>query len=381
MSGPADWRKPGDGGRPDPKRVMASLPMAVLLLGPDLTIASANPAAEQLTGQGARRLLGKPVEEIFGFDEPLILRRLSEGEAQLFARDAGVRILGAAMRRIDVMTAPVTHSPGWQILALHEAAGVEAFSGDGSGAGAGEGTPLRAPEVLAHEIKNPLAGIRGAAQLLGRKLGDSDRALTELITGEVDRIAKLVDQMQSLSRRGQEPASACNLHEAVRRAQAVVAASRAQTVVSGSGSGTFIVEEEFDPSLPPVMASPDALVQVLLNLLTNAREACETRSEPRIVVRSRFASGIQLHAGPGGKPLRLPIELRVSDNGPGIDPALRDHIFDPFVTGKKNGQGLGLALVQKLVREMNGRVTHDRDETKGWTHFRIHLPVAGPVKP
>jgi two-component system nitrogen regulation sensor histidine kinase GlnL len=372
MSGPADWRKAGEGWRPDPKRVIASLPMAVIMLAPDLTIASVNTAAEQLTGQGARRLVGKMVEDVFAFDEQLILSRLTEGDAQLFARDAGVRVLGAPPRRIDVMTAPVTHSPGWQVLTLHEAGGVEAFSGDGGGAGAGEGTPLRAPEVLAHEIKNPLAGIRGAAQLLGRKLGDSDRALTELITGEVDRIAKLVDQMQSLSRRGQEPRVPSNLHEAVRRAQAVVAASR---------SGAFVVEEEFDPSLPPVMASPDALVQVLLNLLTNAREACQTQRTPRIAVRSRFASGIQLHAGPGGKPLRLPIELRVSDNGPGIDPSLRDHIFDPFVTGKKNGQGLGLALVQKLVREMNGRVTHDRDDAKGWTHFRIHLPVAGVTKP
>ncbi|MEL0209491.1 MAG: ATP-binding protein, partial [Novosphingobium sp.] len=109
------------------------------------------------------------------------------------------------------------------------------------------------------------------------------------------------------------------------------------------------------------------------------REACQHQLAPCILVRTRFASGIQLHAGPGGKPLRLPIELRVSDNGPGIDPALRDHIFEPFVTGKKSGQGLGLALVQKLVREMNGRITHDRDEAKGLTHFRLHLPVAGAV--
>lgn len=367
MSGPADWRKVGDSARPDPKRVVASLPLAVFTLAPDLTIAAANPAAEQLAGQGARRLVGKLVDDIFAFEEPLILRRLAEGEAQLIARDSLVRILGAPARRIDVMTSPIAYCPGWQILALSEGGGVEALSGDGGGAGAGEGTPLRAPEVLAHEIKNPLAGIRGAAQLLGRKVGEADRALTELITGEVDRIAKLVDQMQSLSRRGREPGTACNLHEAVRRAQAVVAA----------GHGGFVVEEEFDPSLPPVMANPDALVQVLLNLFTNAREACESAREPRIAVRTRFASGIQLHAGPGGKPLRLPIELRVSDNGPGIDPALRDHIFDPFVTGKKNGQGLGLALVQKLVREMSGRVTHDRDEVRGWTHFRLHLPVAG----
>jgi two-component system nitrogen regulation sensor histidine kinase GlnL len=257
------------------------------------------------------------------------------------------------------------------MLVLHETVGVEALSGDGSGAGAGEGVALRAPEVLAHEIKNPLAGIRGAAQLLDRKLDDKDRELTGLITTEVDRIAKLIDQMQSLSRRSQEPSVECNLHEAVRHAQAIVAAGH---------PGTFTVEEEFDPSLPPIMANPDALVQVLLNLMTNAREACQSSAAPRIAVRTRFASGIQLHIGPSGKPLRLPIELRVSDNGPGIDPALRDHIFEPFVTAKKSGQGLGLALVQKLVREMNGRVTHDRDEAKGWTHFRLHLPVAGSVK-
>ena len=365
MSGPFDWRK-GDTGRPDPKRMISSLPLAVILLAPDLTISSANPAAEQLTGQGARRLTGKLVEEVFEFDEPLIFSRLAEGEAQLFARGAQVRVLGQPARRIDIMTAPVAHCPGWQMLLLHEGVGVEALSGDGGSAG--ESATLRAPEVLAHEIKNPLAGIRGAAQLLGRKLAGQDLALTELITAEVDRVAKLIDQMQSLSRRSQMPSSPCNLHEAVRRAQAVIAAGR---------SGAFVVEEEFDPSLPAVSGSPDALVQVVLNLLANAREASEGEITPRIAVRTRFASGIQLHAGAGEKPVRLPIELRVSDNGAGIDPALRDHVFEPFVTAKKNGQGLGLALVQKLVREMNGRVTHDRDETQGWTHFRVHLPVAG----
>jgi hypothetical protein len=163
----------------------------VFTLAPDLTIATANPAAEQLAGQGARRLVGKLVDDVFAFEEPLILRRLAEGEAQLFARDSLVRILGAPARRIDVMTAPVAYHPGWQILALSEGVGVESLSGDGGGAGAGEGTPLRAPEVLAHEIKNPLAGIRGAAQLLGRKAGDTDRALTELITG-VDLVEQMI---------------------------------------------------------------------------------------------------------------------------------------------------------------------------------------------
>ena len=365
MSAPADWR------RPDPQRLIASFPLAVVLLAPDMTIAATNPAAEQLIGRGARRLTGRSVEALFRFDEPRIGERLAEGDAQLFARDVLVRIGAEPARRLDVMLAPVTHHPGWQMLTLHESLGVEALGGDGSGSGGGEGAPLRAPDVLAHEIKNPLAGIRGAAQLLARSASGPDRALTDLITAEVDRIAKLVDQMQSLGRRGAEPALPCNLHEAVRRAQAVLAAS---------GRWDIAIAEEFDPSLPPVLCNPDALVQVVLNLLSNAGEACAqgtaNAAQPRIIVRTRFASGIRLHGALGETPIRLPIELRVSDTGPGIDPALRDHIFEPFVSGKKNGQGLGLALVQKLVREMHGRITHDREAATGLTHFRLHLPVA-----
>jgi two-component system nitrogen regulation sensor histidine kinase GlnL len=363
-------------GWPDPRRMVASLPQALFLLAPDLVVMSVNPAGEQLVGQGASRLLGRSVHDLFAFDEPVIRERLDEREAQLVARGAAVRILDQPVRPIDVMTAPVLHFPGWQMLVMTEPVGVEALSLGGAGDDEADTTVLRAPEVLAHEIKNPLAGIRGAAQLLDRRLGEGDRALTGLITREVDRIAKLIDQMQSLSRRSLEAEVDCNLHEASRHAQAILTAS------SGlSANRALIVEEEFDPSLPPISANPDALVQVLLNLMANARDACADLEQPRMIVRTRFASGIQVHSHPGNKPLRLPIELRVSDNGPGVPPALRDHIFEPFVSAKKNGQGLGLALVQKLVREMHGRVTYDRDEVLGLTHFRLHLPVAGSAPP
>ena len=368
MNGPPGEQ--ADSQLPDPQRLIASFPLAVLLLAPDLTIAATNPAAEQLIGRGARRLIGRTVDSLFRFDEPRIVERLAEGDAQLFARDVRVRIGGAPERRLDVMLAPVTHHPGWQMLTLHESIGVEALGGDGSVSVGGEGAPLRAPDVLAHEIKNPLAGIRGAAQLLARSTSGPDRALTDLITAEVDRIAKLVDQMQSLGRRGAEPSLPCNLHEAVRRAQAVLAAS---------GHWDIAIAEEFDPSLPAVLCNPDALVQVVLNLLSNAGEACGQGPGPRIVVRTRYASGIRLHGALSETPIPLPIELRVSDNGPGIDPALRDHIFEPFVSGKRGGQGLGLALVQKLVREMNGRITHDREAATALTHFRLHLPVSSEL--
>ena len=353
-----------DCSRPDPHRLIASFPFAVLLIAPGLAIAGVNPAAEQLLGQSARRLHGKRVDSQLEFSEDHVAARLGESEAQLFARDSAVRIAGL-VRRLDVTLAPVSGHPGWQLLILHEPIGVEALGSERRG---GDAAPLRAPEVLAHEIKNPLAGIRGAAQLLARSIDPGQRELTTLITSEVDRVTKLIDQMQTLSRRGPAPRSAFNVHEALRRAVAVLATG---------GAAMPRVEEEFDPSLPPVLCSPDALVQVVLNLIGNARDACVEAPSPRIVVRTRFASGIRLHGVSGEPPLPLPIEIRVSDNGPGIDPELGDRIFEPFVSGKPHGQGLGLALVHKLVREMNGRITHDRDEATGLTHFRLHLPVAG----
>lgn len=349
----------------DAQRLLASLPLAVVLLAPGQRINWVNPAAEQFFGQSLRRLDGRRLQDVVGFDEPRLTERLSDGEAPISARDIGVTVPGQGARRLDVTITPIVDEPGWQLVTLHDSTTSESLGEDGRGA---ENVVLRAPEILAHEIKNPLAGIRGAAQLLARKVGEKERALTSLIADEVDRVAKLIDQMQTLSRRTAEPVAPCNLHEAVRRASAVITAA-------STAEGPRI-EEEFDPSLPPVLGNSDGLVQVLINLLSNAREACRDVANPRIVVRTRFASGLQLHSSAEGRPVRLPIELRVSDNGPGIDPAMRDHVFEPFVTTKKSGQGLGLALVRKLVRDMNGRITHDRDDAAGWTHFRIHLPLA-----
>jgi len=362
---------------PDARRQLVSLPLAVVLLAPDQLIAGANPAAEQFFGQSLRRLAGRPLAEALRFADPRVAERLRPGDAPLSARQVDVSVVGqgggqGGLRRLDITLAPVTDHAGWQMLTLQGSAAAEALGGTPH---PGDNAVLRAPEVLAHEIKNPLAGIRGAAQLLARKLNAKDAALTILIADEVDRIAKLIDQMQTLSRRTPEPLGPCNLHEAVRHACAIVGAAD-----GGEGGGVRIAEA-FDPSLPPVLGSQHALVQVLINLLANAREACKGVPQPRILVRTRFASGLQLHGNGGDAPVRLPIELRVSDNGSGIDPAVRDHIFEPFVTTKTTGQGLGLALVRKLVRDMNGRITHDREEGReaggaGWTHFRVHLQQA-----
>jgi len=355
--------KPQDG--PDAERLVASLPHAIVLLQPGLRIGGVNSAAEQLLGQGERRLTGKPLSAVIEFGEPRLIEMMADSEVQINARDMTAKIGKSDAARLNVSIAPVIGHPGWQVLTLVTPTELETL--DGAESGESEQSVLRAPEILAHEIKNPLAGIRGAAQLLARKLKTKDRALAELIAEEVDRIAGLIDQMQSLSRRTREPSRPVNLHHAVHRAKSVIEV--------GAPANLKIVEE-FDPSLPEVMANGDALMQVLINLMTNAAEACSEAKEPTMRLRTRFASGIALHALGRQAPLRLPIEITVSDNGPGIDAAMRDHLFEPFVTSKKQGQGLGLALVRKLVRDMDGRISHDRDERTGMTNFRIHLPIA-----
>lgn len=352
---------------PGAQRLLASLPQAVVLLEPGLTIAALNPAAEQFFGQSARRLVGACLRDVVSISDRRLLDRLGDYETPVSAREIVVQLKGKGARRIDITVAPIADTPGWQVLTINDNSATDALGDDSGGP---DNAVLRGPEIMAHEIKNPLAGIRGAAQLLARRIEDKDRALTDLITGEVDRIAALIERMQKLSGRTTPPVEPCNLHEAARRAIDVLDAA------NGEKPRRFKLVEEFDPSLPPVLGSPDGLVQVMINLLSNAAEACQDGPAPRVVIRTRFASGLQLQTGDATAPLRLPIEVRVSDNGPGIDPAMRDHIFEPFVTTKKSGQGLGLPLVRKLVRDMNGRITHERDDETGLTHFRIHLPLA-----
>lgn len=354
-------------GIPDARRQLASLPLAVVLLGPGMRIASANPLAEHFFGQGDRLLARHMLTDLVRFDDPRMIERLADAEAPLSVREAAVVVRGRGPRSIDITTAPVADCPGWQLMTIQDNSAFEALGEDSGG---GDSLFLRGPEILAHEIRNPLAGIRGAAQLLARKLDDGDRPLTDLITAEVDRVAGLIERMQLLSGRTMPPVKPCNLHEIVRRAIAVIEAGCPQ------GQPGLVIREEFDPSLPSVLGEPDGLVQVLLNLLDNARDACAGLQDATILVRTRFSSGLQLQAAEDRAPVRLPIEVRISDNGPGVPATMREHLFEPFVTSKKSGHGLGLAVVRKLVRDMNGRISHERDEAAGLTHFRIHLPMA-----
>lgn len=351
-------------GPPEAREQISGLAFALLLVGPDNNIAEVNPAAENLIGRSASRLCGRPLLEVVHFADERIRAMLLEPDAQMVAHGLAMRVggrMGNRVETVNVSISPLANRPGWRVVTLSAPGQAQRYDEDDR-----TGT-LRGPAVLAHEIKNPLAAIRGAAQLLARKLGGSERALTGLIADEVDRIAQLIDRMQRLGREQKEPVAPCNLHAAIRRA--------CETVRAANDAPVALVEE-FDPSLPPVLANEGALVQVLINLIGNAWDACAGAPDPRVVIRTRFVSGLVTNVIRLGRPVKLPIEVQVSDNGPGVDPALRGHIFEPFVSSKKNGQGLGLALVNKLVRDMDGRIGHERDEAGGWTHFRLHLPMA-----
>ena len=345
-------------GAPESREQIAGLTFALLLLKPDLTIDQVNPAAESLIGRSARRLLGRKFLDVVSFAEGRISERLLGDEAQTVARGLAMQVDDRPLV-VNMTISPMAAQPGWRVITLSDAGQEERL-------GEEERAPLRGPAVLAHEIKNPLSAIRGAAQLVARKLDEGDRSLTDLIADEVDRIAQLIDRMQRLGSEQPEPVGPLNLHAAIRRACETVSAA----------DGSIPLREEFDPSLPPVLANEGALVQVLINLVANARDACQAARTPEIVVRTRFVSGLARNVMRLGRPVKLPVEVQVSDNGPGIEPALREHIFEPFVSSKQNGQGLGLALVNKLVRDMDGRISHERDEAGGWTHFRVHLPLA-----
>ncbi len=348
-----------EGGAPGPAAQIAGLGFALLLLDPELVIAEANPASEEMLGRSAHRLVGCPLFDVVGIADPRVTARSREDGAPLVARGVMIRA-GEGERRVNLTMSPLATHPGWRVVTLSDAGQDEMAEPD-------RAARLSAPAVLAHEIKNPLAAIRGAGQLLARKLAPKDRPLTDMIATEVTRIASLIDRMQRIGAREVEPNAPLNLHEAVRHAVATM---------RGAGFAGVELVEEFDPSLPAVLGNQAALEQVIINLLANARDACAQAENARVTIRTRYVSGLIFNAIRPGRSVRLPIELTITDNGPGIPAELRDHVFEPFVSSKKGGQGLGLALVHRLVRDMEGRIVHERDAKAGLTHFRMHLPVS-----
>lgn len=336
---------------------MAALPVAVIVVDPDDRIAHANAQAEQMLNLSERLMLGQPLDAIL--PPPSNAQERDDGQG-LAMFDVEIATVRGVKMRVDFVVARIADHPGWRAITLHHAAGSRRL-GHSVDRASGARAAVGAAAMLAHEIRNPLSGIRGAAQLLGA--GE----LTTLITTEVDRIAALIDRMQDFSDTRPLPLSAENIYPLLSHARSLALAGFARGIE---------LEERFDPSLPPARINRDALLQILINLLKNACEAVGNEREPRIVMTTAYRHGVALSLAPG-KPRRpLPIEICVMDNGPGAPPDIAEHLFDPFISGRPAGRGLGLALVDKLTHDMEGVVQYAREGDRPMTVFRLLLPRA-----
>lgn len=366
---PTQDHSPGQddaGANPGPAlgELLQAHPVATLLINGAGVIVEANQAAEALFNTARTSLLARPAGTVIKWREGEgLTRMLAEPGKSVWAYSVELSIQADNNLFADIALGPINAAGGWRVMAVHPVpkGGRMPFRRPGSAARSAGA----AAAMLAHEIKNPLSGIRGAAQLLGKGSSGNAASLSRLICGEVDRIASLIDSMQGFTRDQALTRSSINIYPAIGQARGIAA--------QGFASGARFIEE-FDPSLPRVMGNHDALVQILINLIKNACEAAPERARLQIRISTSYRHGLSWDSGDGRGHQPLPVEIMVADNGPGVPDHLLDALFDPFVTGKKDGQGLGLALVDKLVRDMGGVVQHDR--TSGWTRFRVHLPVA-----
>ncbi len=263
------------------------------------------------------------------------------------------------------MAAPLPERAGWRVVTIHLHAPAHLVGRAANRAGGGL-TAVGAAAMLAHEIKNPLSGIRGAAQLLEASVDHASRDLTRLIRDEVDRVAALIDRMEGFTDTRPLELSPQNIHAVLGHAREVA--------LQGFARGRQI-REVYDPSLPAVLGHRDSLIQILINLIKNAAEATQEGGQP-ITLRTAYRHGVSLRRSEGDQRLPLPIEVCVVDEGEGAPPQIADHLFDPFVTSKRSGGGLGLALVDKLVADHGGIVEYAREGTPPRTIFRLLLPRA-----
>ena len=348
---------------PSLSELMTALPVATLVISPDNRIADANVRAETLLNMARSAIVGSDVARTIRMAEMGARFDIWHSNKPIAAYDIKVHAGRTAEMEVDLMIAPVVDHEGWRVLSIHSQS--QAKIGH-RGTPGGARSAMGAAAILAHEIKNPLSGIRGAAQLLESGNVGRDAALTQLICNEVDRIAALIDRMQDFTTDRTLECRPGNIYPLIDRAANVAAAGFARNIR---------IMKHYDPSLPFAIINDDALVQVMINLLKNAAEALEHHTKPRIRVETAFRHGVSVVVGGGKGSAVLPIEIVVIDNGPGVPEHILDHLFNPFITGKRDGQGLGLALVDKLVRDMNGFVQYSRDQEAGESTFRILLPM------
>jgi len=351
-----------------PGVIWTALPVPAFLLalrdGQEV-ILDCNPAAELFLSTSAAVITGKPIFKKLVVDTPILdaTTRARNNRAPVFINDAQITPCDKPPSLCHVQIAPVNDAAETLLLTLSPR-DIAGRLGHTRMVKAAAKSAIGMADMLAHEIKNPLAGIAGAAQLLSMGLPPEDQELTNLIVAETRRIVKLLEQVEHFGDQRPPERNAVNIHDILERAR--------RSAEVGFGAH-MTIRDEYDPSLPDVHADPDQLLQVFLNILKNASESQPHGGQIRI--RSYFERGLNVR-GLDGRRVALPLHVEIIDDGPGLPPHIADNVFEPFVSGRENGTGLGLALVSKIIAAHEGWI--EVNSRPGKTVFRLSLPISAP---
>ena len=356
-------------GRAAPAGLIEQLPLPVVVFDAADRFSYASPAAEEFFQTSLARLAGKRLDYFIPGDHPLLaligqVRRSGRSSNLIGLEIASPRI--GEHRDVEIYASRFADGEGSVLVTLQERSSARLLERQMGRRRAGRSVSGLAG-VIAHEIRNPLAGIRGAAQLLEPSVDSDGRALTQLICSEIDRVAGLLDRMLAFGDAPLRAGTAVNIHSVLDHVRRLAGAA------AGAKSVRFTLE--FDPSLPAVLGDRDRLVQALLNLVKNAVEAASGQGEgAQVWLRTGFHAGVAVTNPATGQRVSLPLAISVEDNGPGIAEEIASNLFEPFVSNKPAGTGLGLALAARIVGEHGGLIETER--VRGRTVFRVMLPMA-----
>ncbi len=344
--------------------LLNAITIALLVIDDDLHIVYANSAAEQFFKSSKDTLLGKTLPEFIPVDSPVfsLINQVKGSGRPVSEYDVTLETPKIGTNFVNIQASPVPELAGFTVLSIQLRSIADKIDRQLTHRGAARSVTAMA-SMLAHEVKNPLSGIRGAAQLLEQNARPDDKELTLLIRDEADRICELVDRMGVFSDTRPLERSAVNIHQVLDRVHRLAENGFAKKVR---------FRTVFDPSLPPVYGNRDQLVQVFLNLVKNAAEEVP-ESNGEIILETTYQQGVRFAVPGKGSRVHLPLRVSIIDNGPGIPDDIKPYLFDPFVTSKPQGSGLGLALVAKIINDHGGVIECDSHAKR--TAFKVMLPM------